>query len=601
MNFRLYAAIIPLCAGIVVMLCIQKSSYDQTLVLLLNHLSHYFSIDSETRSSKKIPVVTDSSTTESIPGKNQIIDIPRGLGMNISRVIDYATQWIFVDMMKQARPWITQEAVPWYAGKAWDSGLRESIPMDANGYPLEVPFTVIGVDSPQRVITIIGNSSYPEGEYLFMAEGDGDVSFSGSGISFRKNQESPVNNATISYVVTFAPGHSHVIMTVERSNPQNHLHNMRFVKRDFLETYQYQPFHPEFLEHLQGFKVLRYMDYLMTNGNSTTVELNIPTTYYTQAMQRGGSVDYIAELSNQTATDPWITIPHNAGDKYIEDFAIRLKSRLHKDRKIYVEYSNELWNSLFKQTNWLYKTACSLSSTFAPHNSGNDLGIKGCDDLLSGIRYQAMRISRIYSIFNTVFGDSFSRRIVKIVSSQAANADLSDKLLSTFDDKSLNSKGYKPDALAIAPYFGGPIANTIYRNGQTNTVSTDQIIAMANDDMQKNSFRWMQAQKQVAIKHQVYLVTYEGGQHLVGSGGAENDTILTRQLIDANRDSDMQELYEQYLHHWFNDAGGDLFVLFSNVETPSKWGSWGLYEYQTQGTAESPKAIAVSNIINQIE
>lgn len=596
-----YATIILLFVSFVDFPILQETSIHRAFNRLVHHFSEEAFAASETSSLDKALSRGSTLVHEPTSSANQIIEIPSSLGMNISRVIDYATQWMFVDMMKQARPWITQESGPWYSGKAWDSGLRESIPIDENGYPLEIPFAVNGIDIPQRVLTIIGNSSYPDGEYLFLAEGDGDISFSGSGITFRKNPEIPVTDATISYIVNFAPGHSYVIMGVDRSNPQNHLRNMRFIKRDFLDTYQTQPFHPEFIKHLQGFKVLRYMEYLMTNSNPTTFELNIPSTYYTQAVKRGGSIDYIAELSNQTFTDPWITIPHNANDEYIEDVAIRLKTRLHSNRKIYIEYSNELWNSLFKQTEWVYKTACGLPTTYVSHTTGNDWGFKGCDDLASSVRYQAMRITRIYSIFNTVFGNTFTQRIVKIASSQAANAYLSDKLLAAFDDKYLNSRGYKPDALAIAPYFGEPIANKVFHNKESSSIATENIIAMTHNDMQSNSFRWMQAQKKVASNYKVNLVAYEGGQHLVGNGGAENDTSLTQKLIDTNRNPAMQDLYEHYLDYWFHQTGGGLFVLFNNVEEPSKWGSWGLYEFQTQPIEESPKAMAVNNLIAKLK
>jgi hypothetical protein len=37
-------------------------------------------------------------------------------------------------------------------------------------------------------------------------------------------------------------------------------------------------------------------------------------------------------------------------------------------------------------------------------------------------------------------------------------------------------------------------------------------------------------------------------------------------------------LYDRYYQAW-QDAGGDLLCHFSSVGTWSKWGSWGLIEY----------------------
>jgi len=452
MNIRLYVTIIPICAVIVGALGIQNWSHIKSLNLLKAYLPQSFLPCSSIGSGRRFLCQTDNSRSASLSNTKTTSKIPKGLGINISRIIDYATQWMFVDMMKQARPWITQEAVPWYAGKPWDTKLSNSMPIDSDGYPLAIPFLVSDITTPQQVVTIVGNESYPAGEYQFMADGDGDVSFDGKGVSFSKNDKANITNRDISYSVKLENGHGYIIITINRSNPNNHLRNFNFVKQDFLTTYKSKPFHPDFLSHLEGFKVLRYMDYLLTNNNPTTTELNIPSTYYTQAVSRGGSIDYISELSNQSKTDPWINIPHNASDSYIKDIALRLHKRLDKNRLIYIEFSNELWNSSFKQSDWLYKKACSLPETFVPYEGkGKDWGVIECDDLASAIRYQGLRNVQIYRIFESIFGTDFKTRIIKVISGQAANADIAKKLLAIFEDVSLNPTGYKPDALAIAP------------------------------------------------------------------------------------------------------------------------------------------------------
>ncbi len=96
------------------------------------------------------------------------------------------------------------------------------------------------------------------------------------------------------------------------------------------------------------------------------------------------------------------------------------------------------------------------------------------------------------------------------------------------------------------------------------------------------------------------LFAYEGGQHLVGHGGAENNQKLQDLLVAANRDPRMEKLYRQHLTNWFA-AGGDLFMVFSSVGGPSKWGSWGILEFQNQPTEDAPKYRAVVDFVKNGE
>ena len=67
-----------------------------------------------------------------------------------------------------------------------------------------------------------------------------------------------------------------------------------------------------------------------------------------------------------------------------------------------------------------------------------------------------------------------------------------------------------------------------------------------------------------------------------------NDKALIKLFHDANRHPRMYDVTRKHLKNWA-DAGGDLYVLFAYVAAPSKWGSWGLLEYQDQPVAEAPK------------
>jgi hypothetical protein len=92
-------------------------------------------------------------------------------------------------------------------------------------------------------------------------------------------------------------------------------------------------------------------------------------------------------------------------------------------------------------------------------------------------------------------------------------------------------------------------------------------------------------------------MAYEGGQHLVGHGGAENNEKLTQLFHAVNRHPKMKALYLRNLKDW-EDAGGDLFCVFSSVGRPSKWGSWGVLEYAAQDPAQAPKYQALREYLD---
>jgi len=60
----------------------------------------------------------------------------------------------------------------------------------------------------------------------------------------------------------------------------------------------------------------------------------------------------------------------------------------------------------------------------------------------------------------------------------------------------------------------------------------------------------------------------------------------------------MYDLYRKHLANW-SAARGGLYVVFSNVGAPGKWGCWGVLEYQDQPEAEAPKYRAVVDFIRQ--
>src|SRR5262249_55337504 len=132
------------------------------------------------------------------------------------------------------------------------------------------------------------------------------------------------------------------------------------------------------------------------------------------------------------------------------------------------------------------------------------------------------------------------------------------------------------DAIAIAPYFG-------HRFGDPKTaekvasMSADALMADLAKDVE-NTKKSLKSYTELARKKKLLLFAYEGGQHLAGHGGAENNDKLTKLFHEANRHPKMKDLYLADLKNW-RESGGGLFCVFSSMGRYSKWGSWGVLEH----------------------
>jgi hypothetical protein len=326
-------------------------------------------------------------------------------------------------------------------------------------------------------------------------------------------------------------------------------------------------FNPWFLDSLRDFSVLRFMDWQATNGSRQRrfADRTRPESQ-TQASDQGVAVEHMVELANQLGADPWFCIPHAADDDYVRRFAELVKARLAPERRVFVEYSNEVWNGGFEQSRYA-------------EERGRALGLGEP----YGLRFYARRSVEVFRIFEEVFGDV--RRIARVLATQNANAWASEQILD-FRVGSLGAAHRHADYLAVAPYFSGLKSDGCDPANEVAALSRETpeaILERAAADVPR-TLALAEAQRKLAETRRnaegrpLELIAYEGGQHLVGSCGAENAEALTERLLAANRHPRMKGLYLDYLAGW-KRAGGRLFVHFSSTSRYTKWGSWGFSEW----------------------
>jgi hypothetical protein len=357
------------------------------------------------------------------------------------------------------------------------------------------------------------------------------------------------------------PGDGGVQLVVAESDPKNPVRDIHVWMPGFEGSES--AFHPLFRERLKPFQVLRFMDWQRTNNSLLRQWSQRPKPadprYTTEA---GVPLEVMIDLANACNASPWFCMPHQADDDFVSRFAETVKDRLKPDLKVYVEYSNEVWNGQFTQSRWAQEQGERLKLG-KPEN----------------LRFYARRSVEVFKIWEKVFGGR--DRLVRVLGSQFGNPWVSEQVL-TWDDA-----GKHADALAVAPYFG-------VHFGSPNTAdevakkTVDQMLDDLDAEVTGENRELMRKQAAAAAKAGVSLVAYEGGQHLAGFNGAENNEALAKLFMAVNRNPRMYDLYVKHLANW-SESGGGLYVAYNNVSRATKWGSWGVLEFQDQPVEDAPK------------
>lgn len=471
------------------------------------------------------------------------------LGMNLAGPADWSTELPFVDVFRLSRPWISQRQ-----GQPWGKG--PELQLDEHGW-IKALEADCWAETP---LCTIDGGHYPSGRYTVLYEGQGRLEV----VHAAKVAERAPGRLLIDVDATKGG----FFLQVRETDPADPVRKLRVIMPGFIDTYEKDPWHPAFLQHWQGFAVLRFMDLMQTNGSEVTTWAERPQLAAATCSSKGVPLELLCDLCNRQDADAWFCMPHQADDEYVRSFARQAKELLEPGRRVYIEYSNEVWNSMFAQSRWAGEKGTALGFAEKPWEAA--------------WRYTAFRSVQIFRIWEQEFGGR--ERLVRVLASQAANAYVSERIVE-FQDAYTNA-----DALAIAPYLAMNVKAD--EAAAVLALGLDGVFGRLREQVLPETTEWLRKQQAVARKYGLQLMAYEGGQHLVGVLGGENNNDLTALFQRVNRDPRMGQLYNAYLDTWAA-LGGDLFCVFSSTSRWSKWGSWGLLEYYDEAPASQPKFTAV--------
>ena len=509
------------------------------------------------------------------------------VAVNLNDISDITTMDPFLDIMKYSRPFAASGEGVW---KLYDHAtLVEEGYLDENGWPVAVP------ENADQIVTVWGAPEYNptmDGIYVMQYSGEGTIQMTGVTILSETDGE----------VIFEYDGEGTILLAVTETDPDStgdYIRDISIVKEEYIELHESgQIFNPEFLEVVQDFRQIRYMDVMSTNNSQVEgADDVIPESYATWSdgdLVIGSPREVIAELANQTGTELWINIPVLASEEYIRELALFMRDNVDPNLTITVEYGNETWNNSFKETEVLRAAA------------QEDWGLESTD-YAAFVAYTAKLPVETAQIFDDVFGDEADARLVHTLGGSLPDTSRTEDLLTAeiwrdYEPDNWVAPTEVMDAVAVTSYFGG---HTLQ-----NSERLDELLEVIADP-EVNEFVWLRdamldpdypgsiptvlaywaRQSELTERYGVDLLMYEGGAHIQQYFQVEADReLLEEQVVgfmdEFYRSEYMVELYEAVFEGWMEYGDGP-FNQFGVVAEGDVYGFWSFLSHLQDDNARA--------------
>lgn len=483
------------------------------------------------------PSITEAAAATDADGKTEV-------GIGIPQLSYYDQSFAMVDVVRQSQ----------FKGIDWS----EDVGADAQG-------------APTRDFHLIYNAlTIGAGTYKLKFKGRADLTF-----ATNKVYDEPTNTTTADVVLASnQTGNRFVVFKNTRRTPAS------TTSDGVTDIHLYRPgyatdgsaiFTTEFIAAMRKFHLIRTMDAMATNGNSTASwDERTRMDFLGSTGKNGQAWELQVLLANATGRDLWLNVPVKANDQYIDKLAKLIKygsdgsepytspqanpkyPPLRRDLKVYVEYGNEIWNTSagFNGFKWALEFANANRL-----NTNHPIAYDGAvtDQYVALRRWIAYRSASISIAFRAVFGDmAMMSRVRPIFSTQVGNAN-----------------NYLRDGLLWAEGFHGSARDLWYGGGGAAYYDSDTAPSDTNPETMTAYFAGLPSASFATgvAKDTIWTnafglknIAYEGGP---GPGGSSTGaTTGTTELISAyNNDPRMKDRM-QLAHNTWLANGGDMLVYY---------------------------------------
>ena len=458
------------------------------------------------------------------------------LGVNIPTVRDWTPMFMFIDVMKSSRRFASPQR-PW----------EGEVPLDEHGWPT----ADAGVIAFSEAVNV-------NGVYRLSLTGRATVEVVRSPAAVRNRAYDEAANRTTAEIVFDAPPDEVTRLFLAFADTTGGVRDIKLLRPGYADDSAI--FTDEFLRAIEPFGCLRFMDYLKTNDSKIVTWSQRVKPTDAQFTVRGGPYEYAIELGNRAGKDVWLNVPAAADDEFVRQLATLVKNKLAPGVNCYVEWSNELWNTIFSQHQLNLDAAREET---ARGDRTLNLGGRDANPRHWAWRRTARRTVEIARIFRDVCGPD-DRRVRVVLAGQHANPQILETGLRYIEANHGPPREFLY-GVAIAPYFGNDDKAALKRPD----LSVDDVTAMLRAQANESADARAEASHDLARRYGLKSLAYEGGIDL-----GQYD-VAVEAKARAQLDPRTGDAVEKHLRAWFAH-GGDEYVYFTLVSRYTKSGYWGL-------------------------
>ena len=521
------------------------------------------------------------------------------IGTSLHSVQGVSPELPFLNGLKTAPGWLTQDFgvntdEEGNFVNVWNTAENDLLDLDENGWVKTIPDPE---DEPEYssvgALLYRGLDYYPDGKYVVLYEGEGTIEY-----NFDAQKDKSASTVGRD-VINVNPTHNGIWLRITETDPNetgDYIRNIRVVPEEY-EDIAGQTYNPEFIDTISNFDTLNYLSWAGINSSNESEWSDRVTPNSSIFSKEMVSIEKMVELANETQTNPWFHIPHQATDEYVTNFAEYVAENLDPELEIYLEYSHEVWNPSYDQARWIREQG---ETEWSEDNFVGGFGKR--------LDWYSKRTTEVTEIWDEVFGDE-KERVIGVIGGQAADTSTIERVLQyNWTDDPLSNADYGIDAIAIAPdtaaYLENPdVANEIASWTEDDDGGVDKFFTeLTEGGLLSNSpeggafqqaYDYTQTYANIVETENLDLVTYEVGQNLpVNYGGDDNQAI--KDLFEAAKtDPRMEELYREYFTN-LSELGADLSTNFNAPDAYNQWGSW--WDLEGDNLADSNKLNAIATL-----
>lgn len=500
------------------------------------------------------------------------------LAVGLAGLLDWSTAQPLLDHFKLARPW-TGTVGGRFGALSFDD-LRAQGVIDPQGWPLAVPEGVEAV-STVLLTELHAGAQDLAGRYLLTWRGEGEIALKGA------TAQAPQDGGI---AFDFRPDPQRALGLDITRITRGPIRDIRVVQLDNLSRHRDgQLFRREWLDRVRNYRLLRFMDWMFTNNSVQAEWADRPRPEDAFYTWRGAPVEVMVAALNEVGADGWFCVPHLASADWLRRFATVVRDGLSPGLRAWYEYSNEMWNMQFGQTQWAIEQARGLWPA------------------------QGDGFMQLYAARSVAMAEELDRihaadpgRCVKVISTHTHWLGLEGAALDAPDwraDHPLKPPPYRHfDAYAVSGYFDGgidraenvPAIRALLEQGEAaaRTALRDQMLHGGWPESGRTIASLRQTwdyHAEIARRRGLALVMYEGGSHITPPAPALADPALAEFYQRFNYSAEMGQVYTAALDEWAA-AGGSQFNQFVECDRPSPFGYWGLQRHLGD---ENPRWAAV--------